>query len=294
MRAERPQAPGAASQAAVANADALAVLRGHYPTLAPGEVWLVGAGPGDPGLLTLDAVAGLVQADVIVHDALVDERVLALARPGAQLSFAGKRGGQASTAQEEINARLIGLARRGLRVVRLKGGDPLMFGRGGEELLALAAAGIPFRIVPGLTSGLSALARAWIPATLRGANRAVILATGHSANDDAAMDWAALARTRQPIVLYMGLKNIASIASALIQGGLPATTPSAVIASATAQQEHVLSTTLEHLAADIREAQLQAPAIIVIGEIVRTRRQLQEVIAQTMASIEAREPACGN
>ena len=175
---------------------------------------MVGAGPGSPGLLTLDALAALIQADVLVHDALVDPRVLALARSDAELRFAGKRGGRPSMAQADISAQLIDLAQRGLRVLRLKGGDPFVFGRGGEEILALAAAGVPFRIIPGVTSGLVALASARIPATMRGINQAIILATGHGAEDEDGVDWTALARTRQPIVLYMGLRNLESIAHA--------------------------------------------------------------------------------
>src|SRR5437016_2824771 len=147
--------------------DALHALRGAFPTLAPGHVWLAGAGPGDPGLLTLDAMAGLAQADVVVHDALVDKRVLALANPQARLEFAGKRGGKPSPLQADISQRLIELAREGRRVLRLKGGDPFVFGRGGEEALALANAGIAFRIIPGVTSGLAALVAASIPATMR-------------------------------------------------------------------------------------------------------------------------------
>ncbi len=160
--------------------DALAALRGRFPILEPGHVWLAGAGPGDPGLLTLDALAGLAQADVIVHDALVDERVLALAGPQAELEYAGKRGGRPSTQQADISSRLIELARASKRVLRLKGGDPCMFGRGGEEAIALAEAGIPYRIIPGVTAGLAALAAASIPATMRGVNHAIIFATGHA------------------------------------------------------------------------------------------------------------------
>src|SRR5262249_44262845 len=159
------------------------------PVLAAGHVWLAGAGPGDPGLLTLDALAGLSQADVVVHDALVDKRVLALAGPQARLEFAGKRGGKPSAAQSDISERLIELARAGQKVLRLKGGDPFVFGRGGEEALALAAAGVPFRVIPGVTAGLAALAAASIPTTLRGVNRAVIFAAGHVA--DGEFDWAA-------------------------------------------------------------------------------------------------------
>ena len=147
--------------------DALKTAMARLPVLEPGHVWLAGAGPGDPGLLTLQALAGLGQADVIVHDALVDPRVLALAHASASFEFAGKRGGKPSPSQANITDRVIALARAKHRVLRLKGGDPCVFGRGGEEALALAAAGIPFRIIPGITSGLAALTVASIPATLR-------------------------------------------------------------------------------------------------------------------------------
>ena len=263
---------------------ALAALRGQYPVFAAGEVWLVGAGPGDPGLLTLDALAGLVQADVLVHDALVDPRVLALARSGAQLQFAGKRGGKPSIAQEDISTQLIDFARRGLRVLRLKGGDPFVFGRGGEEVQALAAAGVPFRIIPGIPAGLGALVSARIPATMRGVNQAIILATGHGSDDEGGMDWSALARTRQPIVLYMGLRNLEVIAAELMGGGLAANTPAAVIASATLAQERVLVSSLERVAADAHAANFAAPAIVVIGDIVRTRHQLLDAVAQFESS----------
>jgi uroporphyrin-III C-methyltransferase len=274
VRAGSPEMPGR---------EALAALRGRYPEFVPGEVWLVGAGPGDPGLLTLDALAGLVQADVVVHDALVDARVLALARSGAQMQFAGKRGGRPSIAQEDISAQLIALAHAGLRVLRLKGGDPFVFGRGGEEILALAAAGVAFRVVPGVTAGLSGLASACIPATMRGVNQAIILATGHGPDEEGTMDWSALARTRQPIVLYMGLRNLENIAAALLRGGLPASTPAAVIASATLEQQRVLVSSLECIAADARAANFAAPAIVVIGDIVHVRQQLLDAAALSSA-----------
>jgi uroporphyrin-III C-methyltransferase len=260
--------------------EALAALHGAYPVFAAGEVWLVGAGPGDPGLLTLDALAGLLQADVVVHDALVDARVLALARSGAQMHFAGKRGGKPSIAQEDISAQLVDLARRGLRVLRLKGGDPFVFGRGGEEILALASAGIPFRVVPGVTAGLAGLANACIPATMRGINHAIILATGHDPDEDGNLDWAALARTRQPIVLYMGLRNLDKIADALLRAGLPAGTPAAVVASATLAEQQVLVSTLACIAADARAANFAAPAIVVIGDIVSTRQHVSDACAK--------------
>jgi uroporphyrin-III C-methyltransferase len=255
---------------------ALAALRAEYPVFAPGEVWLVGAGPGDPGLLTLDALAALLQADVVVHDALIDARVLALARPGAEMQFAGKRAGKPSIAQEDICARLIGFARKGHRVLRLKGGDPFVFGRGGEEMLALTQAGVPLRVVPGVTAGIGGLASACIPATMRGVNHAVILATGHDPNESGTLDWGALAQTRQPIVLYMGLRNIAKIAAALMRGGLPATTPAAVIASATLADQQVLVSSLARIASEASAANFAAPATIVIGDIVETRRQVLE------------------
>jgi uroporphyrin-III C-methyltransferase len=257
--------------------NALAARRGGIPVLAPGHVWLAGAGPGDPGLLTLDALAGLSQADVIVHDALVDKRVLALAGPQAKLEFAGKRGGKPSATQADISQRLVELARAGHKVLRLKGGDPFVFGRGGEEALTLAAAGVPFRVIPGVTAGLAALAAASIPATLRGINRAVIFAAGHAAEDD--FDWAPLARTGEPIVLYMVMHNLERIADALMRGGLAPGTPAAVIAAATTPDERILVSTLERVAADAREQKLQPPAIVVVGDIVSVRDRLIETAA---------------
>ena len=253
--------------------EALGRLRGQHPILTPGEVWLVGAGPGDPGLLTLDALAGLLQADVVFYDALVDERVLALARAGAQLEFAGKRGGRPSIAQEDISQRLIAAARDGQRVLRLKGGDPFIFGRGGEEMRALHAAGVRFRIIPAITAGLAALTTSWIPATLRGVNQAIILVTGHAADEAGGVDWAAMARTRQPLVVYMALRNLDSITDALQRGGLAADTPAAVIASATLENQRVVVSTLERVVEDAQRERVTAPAVLVVGDIVRFRLQ---------------------
>lgn len=252
--------------------DALAAQRAGVPVLEPGHVWLAGAGPGDPGLLTLDALAGLQQADVVVHDALVDQRVLALAAKEARLEFAGKRGGKPSATQADISQRLIALARLGHRVLRLKGGDPFVFGRGGEEVMALAAAGVPFRVIPGVTAGLAALAAASIPATLRGINRAVIFAAGHGA-DEEEFDWAPLARAGQPLVLYMVMHNLERIAAALMAAGLAPQTAAAVIASAATSKERVLISTLEKVAADTRAQKFEPPAIVVIGEVVDFRRR---------------------
>jgi uroporphyrin-III C-methyltransferase len=243
------------------------------PRLQPGHVWLAGAGPGDPGMVTLDVVAALSQADVVVHDALIDARVLELAA-GAELVDMGKRGGRPSPAQEEINARLIALARAGRRVVRLKGGDPFIFGRGGEEALALALAGVPFRVLPGLTSALGALAATGIPATMRGINHAVTFATGHAVGTDDDLDWAALARTGQPIVIYMGMRNLEAIAAALAAGGLPGDTPAAVIAAATTGAERTVVATLATIHAEVARQGISAPALIVVGHIVEMREKL--------------------
>jgi uroporphyrin-III C-methyltransferase len=262
--------------------DALAARRTGIPIFAPGHVWLAGAGPGDPGLLTLDALAGLTQADVVVHDALVDQRVLALAGPQARLEFAGKRGGKPSPLQADISERLVALARARHRVLRLKGGDPFVFGRGGEEAMTLARAGIPFRIIPGVTAGLAALAAAGIPATLRGINRAVIFAAGHGADED--FDWAPLARSGQPIVLYMVMHNLERIAAAMLDAGITGGTPAAVIVSAATPKQRVLVSTLQELASETRAQKLEPPAIVVIGEIVKLRDKL--AVADLSAVVE--------
>ena len=253
--------------------DPFSWLRDGIAALAPGHVWLAGAGPGDPGLLTLYAHAALRSADVIVHDALVDKRVLALAGPQARLEFAGKRGGRPSATQADISKRLIALAKGGLRVLRLKGGDPCVFGRGGEEAIALAAAGVPFRIIPGVTAGLAALTAASIPVTMREINRAVIFAAGHGADEDA-YDWGPLARAGAPIVLYMVLHNLDRITAALMRAGRERKTPAAVIAGATTLQERILISTLERVAQDAREQAFEPPAVVVVGEIVGLRNRL--------------------
>lgn len=259
--------------------EALAALRGKFPLLEPGHVWLVGAGPGDPGLLTLDALAALAQADVIVHDALIDRRVLALAGPQARLEYAGKRGGQPSTPQTDICNRLIALARIGRRLVRLKGGDPCVFGRGGEEAAALAHAAIPYRIVPGITAGLAALTAASIPATMWGVNHAIIFVTGN-AGPEGDIDWAALARTGQPIVIYMAMHYIQRIAVALSRGGLAPDTPAAVIVAATRAEQRIVISRLGRLAHDVEAIGVDLPGLIVVGDIVNERDKLLQIAAE--------------
>jgi uroporphyrin-III C-methyltransferase len=257
--------------------DRLEKLISGGPAFEPGSVWLVGAGPGDPGYLTVNALVGLSQADVVLHDALIDDRILNLAKPSARRIYSGKRAGGHSIDQESISAQLIDFAQAGQRVLRLKGGDPMVFGRGGEEMMALADADIPFRIVPGVTAGLAALAVASIPATLRDVNRAVVFATGHTAEDAEETDWAALAALGQPLVLYMALRRLDRIATALIAGGMAESTPLAVISSATMSDQDILVSTLAAAAGDAERARIEPPAVVVIGDIVQTRARLQKL-----------------
>src|SRR5580704_16187320 len=222
----------------------------QLPDFAAGSVWLVGAGPGDPGLLSALALHALDHADIVVYDALVDRRILALARPGAALDYAGKRGGRPSPSQPDISARLIDLARSGQRVLRLKGGDPCVFGRGGEEALALAEAGISFRIVPGITAGIGGLAYAGIPVTHRDVNSAVTFVTGHSSDGTVpdGLDWQAIAKGAPVLVIYMAMRHLPSIVERLLAAGRPPDEPAAVISKATTEAQRVLVTSLAELA----------------------------------------------
>jgi uroporphyrin-III C-methyltransferase len=265
----------------------------ELPEFAPGWVWLAGAGPGDPGLLTLHALNGLKQADAVVYDALVDERVLRLARPGAALEYAGKRGGKPSPRQRDISARLVELARAGKRVLRLKGGDPFVFGRGGEEALALVRAGVPFRVAPGVTAGIGGLAYAGIPATHRDANAAITFITGHDVAGDVPdeLDWPALARGAPVLVLYMALKHLDAIAQRLIEGGRPVDDPVAIVCRAATAEQRVLETTLAACAADAAIAGLEPPAIVAIGPVVRLRAALDWLGALDGKVLTAREAA---
>ena len=248
----------------------------HRRAFEPGWVWLAGAGPGDPGLLTLLALHGLRQADVVVYDALVGTGVLALARPGARLDYAGKRGGKPSVRQPDISLRLIQLAREGKRVLRLKGGDPFVFGRGGEEALSLVAARVPFRIVPGISAGIGGLAYAGIPVTHRDVNSAVTFVTGHDASGRVpdAVDWESLARGSPVLVIYMALKHIDGIAGRLLAAGRRPAEAVAVVSRATVAEQRVLETTLAGCAAAVAASAIEPPALVVIGEVVRLRAAL--------------------
>jgi uroporphyrin-III C-methyltransferase len=255
------------------DAATFAALR--LPRFHRGEVWLAGAGPGDPGLLTLHALNAFTQADIILYDALVHDAVLRLARPEIVLEFAGKRGGRPSTDQRDITERLIELARQGHRVLRLKGGDPFVFGRGGEEALGLAAAGISFRIIPGVTAGLAGLAYANIPATTRSTNHGVVIVTGqYATGSEHGLDWGALARTHLPIIIYMGMSRLAEITAALMAGGVSSDSPVALVRNATTPEQHVLVSTLARVCADTAAQGVGAPTIIAIGEMIRIREAL--------------------
>ncbi|QRI65324.1 uroporphyrinogen-III C-methyltransferase [Shinella sp. PSBB067] len=266
-----------------------------FSALAPmekGSVWLVGAGPGDPGLLTLHAANALQQADIIVHDALVNAECLSLARPGAVLEFAGKRGGKPSHRQRDISLRLVELARAGQRVLRLKGGDPFVFGRGGEEALTLVEHGIPFRIVPGITAGIGGLAYAGIPVTHREVNHAVTFLTGHDSSGlvPDRINWEGIAKGSPVIVMYMAMKHIGQIAANLVAGGRSPDEPVAFVCNAATPDQTVLETTLARAEADVAAAGIEPPAIVVVGEVVRLRPSLDWIGALTQGRRLAPDP----
>ena len=245
------------------------------PNFEAGWVWLVGAGPGDPGLLTLHAVNALKQADVLVYDALVDESILAFANPNAEREYAGKRGGKPSAVQRDISLRLVELAKAGKKVCRLKGGDPFVFGRGGEEALTLVEHQIPFRIVPGISAGIGGLAYAGIPVTHRDTNHNVTFLTGHDAGGVVpdAIDWQSVATGSPVIVMYMAMKHAHAIADKLMAAGRSPDEPMAFVCNATTPKMQVHETTLGNLG-DLEALGLAPPAIVVLGEVVRLRSAL--------------------
>lgn len=260
-----------------------------FPEFEPGWVWLAGAGPGDPGLLTLHALNGIRRADVIVHDALVSDGVLALAPHGTERIAAGKRGGRPSPTQPDISRRLVQLAGAGRRVLRLKGGDPLVFGRGAEEAMALVAADVPFRIIPGISAGLGGLAHAGIPLTHRETNPVVSFVAGHTASGDlaGAVDWRALAQSSPVIVFYMALRNLGDIRRHLLNAGRGAAEPVAVVSNATTADQQVLETTLGRCDSDVAVAGMVPPALVVVGEVVRLRGALDWLGALAGRRLEA-------
>jgi uroporphyrin-III C-methyltransferase len=245
----------------------LVVLRGQ--TSRAGVVWLVGAGPGDPDLLTVKALRLLQGADVVVHDRLTPQPILNLAGPKARLIDVGKRKSHHTLPQDDINQLLVALAREGLSVVRLKGGDPFLFGRGGEELQTLHAAGVEAHVVPGVTAALAAAAGAGVALTHRGLAQAAIFVTGHAASGgEPDLDWASLAKTNQTVVVYMGLSTAPGIAARLIGAGRQASTPALVVENASLANERRILTTLGGLG-DATQG-LEGPALLIIGEVAAT------------------------
>ncbi|AEQ53923.1 uroporphyrinogen-III C-methyltransferase [Pelagibacterium halotolerans] len=244
----------------------------RFPDFAPGSVWLVGAGPGAPGLLTLLGYHALGRADIIVYDALVSPALLDMANPRAEKIYAGKRGGKPSPKQADITLKLVEHARSGKRVLRLKGGDPMMFGRGGEEVQTLARENIPFRIVPGITAGIGGLAYAGIPVTHRDTNHTVIFLTGHDEKGGIpqGVDWPAIATASPVIVMYMAVKHLPSIAEKLIAAGRDGSDRLAIVSNAALPDQSVLETTLGR-AGDLADAAVPTPAIIVLGPVSRYR-----------------------
>lgn len=253
----------------------MALSLSNLPEFLPGWVWLVGAGPGDPGLLTLHAANALQQADVLVYDALVGGEILELAAPDAELIYAGKRGGKPSAAQRDISLKLVELAKDGKKVCRLKGGDPFVFGRGGEEALSLVEHDVPFRIIPGISAGIGGLAYAGIPVTHRDTNHCVTFLTGHDSGgvvpDE--IDWEGVARGSPVIVMYMAMKHLHVIADKLINAGRSPSEPLALVCNATSQDMRVHETTLGDIG-DLADLGLTPPAIVVLGEVVKLRTAL--------------------
>jgi uroporphyrin-III C-methyltransferase len=236
--------------------------------LNAGKVYLVGAGPGDPELLTLKALRVLGAADVVLVDDLVNRAILVHLRKDARLIRVGKRGGCKSTPQAFIERLIIAEAKTGRSVVRLKGGDPFIFGRGGEEAEALRCAGIECEVVNGITSGLAAASAAGVPLTHRNAAQGVIFVTAHGTGDNEP-DWAALVKTKMTLVVYMGVARCAAVQRALLEAGLTRSTPTLIVENATLPRERQLRTTLERLSADVAAHEIESPAVMVIGEVAR-------------------------
>ena len=243
-------------------------------TQTAGKVWLVGAGPGNPELLTLKAARLLAETDVVVFDHLVGEDVMAMINPAARRIYAGKQSSKHALPQAEINQLLVSLAQSGLKVVRLKGGDPFVFGRGGEELEVLAAAGISFEVVPGVTAATGCASYGGFPLTHREHAQSVTFVTGHLKDGTVNLDWPALARPRQTVVFYMGIGAAEEICHQMMAHGLPSLTPAAVIRNGTLPTQQILIATLGTLPFRLQASGIKPPALIVVGSVVTLHNKL--------------------
>lgn len=258
---------------------------------AAGRVDLVGAGPGDPGLLTLDAAAALRDAEVLLHDRLIPEAILDMANPGAERCYVGKARSNHSLRQKDLNALMVARAREGRYVVRLKGGDPYVFGRGGEEAAALAAAGIPVRVIPGITAAGGCAAFAGIPLTHRDHAHRCQFVTAHRRNGSTGLDWDALAAPRQTVVIYMGLNPLREICAGLIEAGAPAERPAAIVEHGTWPGQRVVTGTLGDLPRRTADLTLQSPSLLIVGDVVSERRNIAAFL--NLEAMDAAEPSAG-
>ena len=252
----------------------------EIPSFPPGLVWMVGAGPGDPGLISFHGVYALSKADIVVYDALVNTKLLAICLPNVEKIYAGKRGGKPSATQKGISLKLIEFAKKGCRVVRLKGGDPFIFGRGGDEALALAKEAIPVRVTPGISAGVGALACTGIPLTYRETNQSITFITGHDQNGGTpqALDWEFLAKGAQVLVIYMGIKNLDLIVEKLLAFRRDPKEPVAVVSNATCNDQKFIESTLGQVTKDVVEKEMKAPAIICVGWNVALHRVISPAL----------------